>query len=64
MVRLDVDAMNARDLVICWRVIGKARVAQAGSDGDDSPVPYVLHEGDLAQPLRTMVSWRPIFGIN
>jgi hypothetical protein len=47
LVRLDVDAMNARDLVVCWRVIGKARVAQAGSDGDDSPVPRRTYRPSL-----------------
>ena len=35
----------------CWRVIGKARVTQAGSNGEDSPPPHVLHEGDLAETL-------------
>jgi hypothetical protein len=52
-------------------VIGKARIAQTGPDGKNTPAPHVLHERDLTQTsytvslcINTIVSCGPIFGID
>src|SRR5215467_661064 len=46
---------SARTLIIRLRAIGEARVAEAGSDGQDAPVLHVLHERHLAQTLHHAV---------
>jgi hypothetical protein len=36
--------------------IRETRVAKSGADGQDTPAPYVLHEGDFRKPLNGAVS--------
>src|SRR5262249_12540546 len=51
----NIDARKRRTLIIRLRAIGEARVAEAGSDGQDAPVLHVLHERHLAQTLHHAV---------